>query len=106
MKTLFPSGMVVRSALRSVVLPEDVAPATTTETPYLIQVQRKSIIFSVALPDLIICVLFTLDGWRSLIETLTPISSSTTGALSAVILVLFGKCPCDMGEALSIIIPE
>ena len=85
--------MVESKALSKVVLPELVAPATTVETPYLIHIQRKSIIFSVALPDWIISFLFTLDGCRSRIETLTPTSLSTIGSFNAVILVLFGKCP-------------
>ena len=105
-KILLPSGTVSSSAFKSVVLPEEVAPATRNETPYRRHIQRNSIILFVAVPTVTIFSVVISELCKSLIEAAIPLSSSTTGLLTAVILVLPGRCPWAMGDALSIIMPE
>ena len=83
--------MLVSRALSSVVLPLDVAPATTKETPYRRHMQRKSIIFCVAFPPQISCSRLTREGCSNRMETEIPLSSSTMGSFSAVIRVFPGK---------------
>ena len=98
--------MVVSSQPVSVVLPEEVAPATVVDTPYLTRTESSSIISSVAVPDLRKSSLRSFCAFTIRIDAATPTSSSTRGVFSTAIRIFLERCPRIAGEVLSSTIPD
>ena len=100
------SGTEFKRLFSRVVLPDEVLPATTKDTPNRRHISRNDSISSVMDWVRSRLSLSTLCGCSIRMEAAILRSPSTMGSIRTVIRVFPGRCPCDIGLALSIIMPE